>query len=387
MKHASNKYWVQLVFGLTLTATATLAFSQVKIGVTVSETGPAASLGIVEKRTLQLLPDTLGGEKVEYIILDDASDTTAAVRNARRLTSEDKVDALIGSTTTPNSLAMLDVAAEFGTPMIAMGAGAAIVEPMDARRRWAFKAVHNDGMMVDAIVEHMVKKGVKTVGYIGFADATGEGYWTRLKSQADANGLKIVANERYGRGDNSVTAQALKIASANPDAVLIAASGSPAALPQISLKERGYKGVIYQTHGVANNDFLRVAGASAEGTYLPVGPLLVADQLPADSAVGKIGRDVIKRYEQKHGEGSRTTFISNAYDPYLLLDSAVRIAVKKAKPGTPEFRSALRDALESTKEFAGSQGYYNMTASDHVGLDKRSRYIVRIESGKWKLAP
>lgn len=387
MKQLKAKRLLGAVLGAALLAATTLAQAQIKIGVTVSETGPAASLGIVEKRTIQLLPETLGGLKAEYIILDDASDTTAAVRNARKLTSEDKVDALIGSTTTPNCLAMLTVAAESSTPMFAMGAGSAIVEPMDAQRKWAFKTVHNDSMMVDAIVEHMAKMGFKKIGYIGFADATGEGYWDRLKTQAASHGLTVVANERYSRTDNSVTAQALRIVASNADATLIAASGSPAALPQIALRERGYKGAIYQTHGVANNDFLRVAGKSAEGTYLPVGPLLVADQLPGDSPIGKIANDVIRRYEQRNGEGSRTTFISNAYDPYIVLDAAVRTARAKAAPGTKEFRAALRDAIESTRELAGTQGYYNMSATDHVGLDKRSRYIVRIEGGKWKLVP
>ncbi len=387
MKNATFFRAVKAAFAAGLAGLAVLAHAQVKIGVTVSETGPAASLGIVEKRTLQMLPDTLGGLKVEYIMLDDASDTTAAVRNARRMTSEDKVDALIGSTTTPNCIAMLEVAAESRTPMLAMGAGSAIVEPMDARRAWAFKGVHNDAMMVDAIVEHMVKMKFKTIGYIGFSDATGEGYWARLTSQAERHGLKLVGNERYGRGDTNVTAQALKLVTARPDAILIAASGSPAALPQITLKERGYQGAIYQTHGVANNDFLRVAGASAEGIYLPVGPLLVADQLPADNPIAKIATDVVRRYEQRYGEGSRTTFISNAYDAYMLLDAAVRVAARSAKPGTPEFRVALRDALEGTKDLVGTQGVYNMTPTDHVGLDNRSRYIVRVESGKWKLAP
>lgn len=370
------------VAAATLMAVAQGAVAQIKIGITVSETGPAASLGKVEKNTLMLLPKSIGEHSVQYVMLDDASDTTIAVRNARKLVGDDKVDAIIGSTTTPNSIAITEVAAETGTPLMAMGAGAAIVQPVDDKKKWVFKPVQNDGMMVHAIVEHMVKTGMKKIGYIGFSDATGEGYWNALVPLAEKAGLELVASERYQRTDTSVTGQILKLTAAQPDAILIAASGTPAALPQKALKERGYAGRIYQTHGVANNDFLRVCGKDCEGTYLPVGPLLVAEQLP-DSPSRRVSMDISARYEQAYGKGSVTTFISNAYDSYLLLEHAIPTALKSAKPGTREFRQALRDALEATKDFSGTQGVYNMSAQDHVGLDDRARVIVRIQNGAW----
>ncbi len=370
------------VAAATLMAVAQGAVAQIKIGITVSETGPAASLGKVEKNTLMLLPKNIGEHSVQYVMLDDASDTTIAVRNARKLVGDDKVDAIIGSTTTPNSIAITEVAAETGTPLMAMGAGAAIVQPVDDKKKWVFKPVQNDGMMVHAIVEHMVKTGMKKIGYIGFSDATGEGYWNALVPLAEKAGLELVASERYQRTDTSVTGQILKLTAAQPDAILIAASGTPAALPQKALKERGYAGRIYQTHGVANNDFLRVCGKDCEGTYLPVGPLLVAEQLP-DSPSRRVSMDISARYEQAYGKGSVTTFISNAYDSYLLLEHAIPTALKSAKPGTREFRQALRDALEATKDFSGTQGVYNMSAQDHVGLDDRARVIVRIQNGAW----
>ena len=248
---------------------------------TVSATGPAASLGIPEKNTIALMPQTIGGQKVNYIVLDDASDTTTAVANARKLVTESKVDVLLGSTTTPNSLAMIDVAAESQTPMISMAASAAIVEPVDAKRRWVFKTPQNDIMMSLAIATHMAAAGVKTVGFIGFYDAYGEGWFREFSKIAPIKGLTIVASERYARTDTSVTGQVLKLVAAKPDAILIAASGTPAVLPQRTLKERGYAGKYYQTHGVANNDFLRVGGKDVDGTYLPSGPVLVAAQLPA----------------------------------------------------------------------------------------------------------
>jgi len=256
------------------------AVAQIKVGVTLSATGPAASLGIPEKNTFALLPKTIAGKTVEYIVLDDASDSTTAVKNARKLVSEDKVDVLIGSTVTPNSLAMIDVAAESETPMISMAASAAIIEPQDPKRRWVFKTPQNDSHMTTAILSHMADNGIKTIAFIGFADAYGEGWYREISKLADIRKIKIVANERFARADTSVTGQILKIQAANPDAVLIAGSGTPAALPQKTLKERGYKGKIYQTHGVANNDFLRVCGKDCEGTWLPSGPILVAEQLP-----------------------------------------------------------------------------------------------------------
>lgn len=376
------KLTLTAMLAAALMAVAHSASAQIKIGITVSETGPAASLGKVEKNTLMLLPDRIGDHSVQYVLLDDASDTTIAVRNTRKLVADENVDAIIGSTTTPNSIAMTEVAAETGTPLMAMGAGAAIIQPMDDKKKWVFKPVQNDGMMVQAIVEHMVRKGMKKVAYIGFSDATGEGYWNALVPLADKAGLELVASERYQRTDTSVTGQILKLMAAQPDAILIAASGTPAALPQKTLKERGYKGAVYQTHGVANNDFLRVCGKDCEGTYLPVGPLLVAAQLP-DSASRQVSMDISARYEQAYGKGTVTTFISNAYDSYLLLEHAVPLALQSAKPGTPQFRAALRDALEATSDFSGTQGVYNMSAQDHVGLDERARVVVRIENGGW----
>lgn len=361
------------------------ASADINVGVTVSATGPAASLGIPEKNTIDLLPKTFGGQKVNYIVLDDASDTTTAVKNTKKLISENKVDVIIGSTTTPNSLAMIDVAAEGETPMIAMAAAARIVEPMDAKRKWVFKTPQNDAQMSTAILEHMTSNNVKTVAYIGFSDAYGEGWWNEFSKLAEVRKIKLVGNERFNRTDTSVTGQVLKIISAKPDAVLIGGAGTPAALPQKSLKEKGYKGAIYQTHGVANNDFLRVCGKDCEGTVMPVGPMLVASQLPADNPVKKSAQEYVSKYEAAYGAGTVSSFGGHAWDAAMLLNNAVPVALKKAQPGTREFRAALREALENAKNVAASHGVYNMSSSDHLGLDQRARVIVRIENGTWKL--
>jgi branched-chain amino acid transport system substrate-binding protein len=365
---------------------ATAAAQEIKVGVTLSATGPAASLGIPERNTVALMPQTIGGKKVQYIVLDDASDTTTAVKNTRKLISEDKVDVVVGSTVTPNSLAMIDVAAESETPMISMAASARIVEPVDAKKRWVFKTPQNDQQMATVIVSHMLSHGIKSVAYIGFADAYGEGWWGAFSTIAEGRGLKVVGNERFQRTDTSVTGQILKIISARPDAVLIGGSGTPAALPQKTLKERGYAGVIYQTHGVANNDFLRVCGKDCEGTLLPAGPVLVAEQLPNDHPVKKSALVYIAAYEKAQGKGSVSTFGAHAWDAGILLQAAVPEALKKAQPGTKEFRAALRDALEGVKNAAGAHGIFNMSKGDHLGLDQRAAVMVEIKNGAWTVA-
>jgi branched-chain amino acid transport system substrate-binding protein len=369
-----------------LSTIAAAALADINVGVTLSATGPAASLGIPEKNTIDLLPKSIAGQKVNYLVLDDASDTTTAVKNTKKLISENKVDLIIGSTTTPNSLAMVGVAAEGETPMIALAASARIVEPMDDKRKWVFKTPQNDAQMSTAIIEHMTNNNVKTVAYIGFSDAYGEGWWNEFSRLAEVRKIALVGNERFNRTDTTVTGQVLKILSARPDAVLIGGAGTPAALPQKSLKEKGYKGIIYQTHGVANNDFLRVCGKDCEGTVLPTGPVLVAAQLPADNPVKKSATEYVTRYEAAHGKGSVNAFGGYAWDAGQLLAAAVPQALKTAAPGSREFRAALRDALEATKNVAGAHGVFNMSASDHLGLDQRARVMVTVQQGAWKLA-
>ena len=371
-----------LLMGAALASTATLA--DINVGVTVSATGPAASLGIPEKNTIELMPHTIAGQKVNYIVLDDGSDTTKAVANTRRLITENKVDVILGSTVSPNSLAMIDVVAEAKVPMISMAASSRIVEPVDDKKRWVFKTPQNDIMMSLAIAEHMASNGVKTVGFIGFADAYGEGWLDQFTKAAELRGLQIVATERYARTDTSVMAQALKLMSPKPDAVLIAGSGTPAALPQKTLEQRGYAGKIYQTHGVANADFLRVGGKDLEGTFLPAGPVLVADQLPNSNPVKKSATAYVKAYEKAYGKDTVSTFGAHAWDAGLLMTAAVPVALKSAKPGTPEFRAALRDALENVKEMPGAHGIFNMSKTDHLGLDQRAVVMVKIENGTWK---
>jgi branched-chain amino acid transport system substrate-binding protein len=374
-----------LVASLAAALAATAVQADINVGVVVSATGPAASLGIPEKNTFALAPSSIGGQKINYIILDDATDTTTAVKNIRKLISEDKVDVVVGSSITPNSLAMIDVAAEGETPLVSMAASARIVDPANPKVKWVFKTPQNDIQMSTAIVEHMLSNNVQTVGFIGFADAYGEGWYQEFSKIAEARKLKIVANERYNRADTSVTGQVLKIMAAKPDAVLIAGAGTPAALPQKALKEKGYAGRYYQTHGVANMDFLRVCGKDCEGTLLPAGPVLVAAQLHDSNPIKKVAMDYTSKYEAAHGKASTSTFGAHAWDATLLLQSAIPVALKKAQPGSKEFRAALRDALEGLKNVTVSHGMVNMSPQDHLGFDQRARVMVKVEGGAWKL--
>jgi len=361
------------------------ALAQIKIGVTLSTTGPAGSLGIPEKNTIALLPKSAGGKSIEYIVLDDASDSSAAVVNTRKLISENRVDAIIGSTTTPNTLAMIDVVADGETPVISLASSARIIEPMSAKKAWVFKTPQTDTMMVLAILEHAAKRGMKTMAYIGFNDALGEAFYAEFEKFAETRKIRIVASERFAPRDTSVTAQVLKLVAANPDMVVIGASGTPAVLPARNLVERGYKGSVYFNHGVANNDFLRVGGKDIEGMYVPTSPVVVAAALPADHPAKAVALDYVRRYEAANGAGTVSAFGSYTWDAWLELNQAIPVALKKGEPGTREFRVALRDALEGIRDLRVSNGVVTMSKNDHLGLDQRARVVVKVEGGKWKL--
>ena len=375
------------VAALVSLVVAAAAHAQITVGVVLSETGPAASLGIAQRHTIDLLPPTLAGQPVRYVVLDDQSSVPQAVANTRHLITEERVDVVLGSTITPNSLAMIEVVAEARTPMISWAASSRIVEPVDDQRRWVFKTPQNDQQMAMAIVSHMVERGIDTVGFIGFADAYGDSWWEQFSAIAQARGIDIVTHQRYNRTDTSVNGQTLHIMSKRPDAVLIAAAGTPAALPLKALKDRGFAGTLYQTHGAANNDFLRVCGRDCEGTFLPVGPVLVAAQLPDDHPVKASALAYVTTFEAVHGAGSVSAFGAHAWDSVLLLEAAVPVAVQQAEPGDAAFRVALRDALENVREVSGAHGIFTMSPGDHLGLDQRAAVMVEIQGGSWVLVP
>jgi len=361
---------------------AAAANAEITIGVSLGTTGPGASLGIPYKNAFQLVPKTLGGEPVRYIVLDDESKPDNAAKNARKFVSEDKVDALMGSNGVPSAAAMAQVAAEAKTPLIALTP----MPPLTPdRQRWTFVVPQDTELMMSAVAQDMKAKGIKTVGYIGFSDTWGDLVYNAITALAPKYGFKVVTNERYGRGDTSVAGQVLKIIAAAPDAVIVGGSGSPGATPQIALKERGFKGPIYHNHGTVNLPFIQTGKKDAEGAIAPTGALIVAEELPDNFPTKKVSLDFVKRYEAKFGKDSRNAFAGYTYDGVLLLNAAAAVALKKAKPGTPEFRAALRDALENVKNVIGTHGVYNMTPANHNGLDERARVLVHVVNGEWRL--
>jgi branched-chain amino acid transport system substrate-binding protein len=341
-------------------------------------------VGIPQKNSVALLPKKIGELNVEYIQYDDASDPTQAVQLAKRLISEQKIDALIGPSGSPNAMAVLPVIAESGVPMLAPVGTPAVVLPMDEKKRWVFKTTQNDSLIADAIIAHMKKNGVKTIGFIGFNDPYGESWLKEMNAQAPKAGLKLVATERFQRSDQSVTGQALKLIAAKPDAVLVAGAGGPTVLPHTTLVGLGYKGRIYQTHGAAAPDFIRLGGKKVEGGFMAASLMLVLDEMPDSHPSKKTAQSYISAYEKIYG-AKPATFGANVYDAGLMLQRAVPEAQKKAKPGTPEFRAALRDALEQTKELVGTQGVYNMTPQDHSGFDARGRVMMTLKDATWHL--
>jgi len=360
------------------------ASAQVKVGVVSSSTGPTALIGIPQKNTVALLPSKIGDLTVEYIALDDASDPTQSVTSFKKLISEEKVDALIGPSGSPNAMGVIQFAAESGTPMLAPVGTASVVLPMSPEKKWVFKTTQNDDIIARALVEHMAGHGIKTAGFMGLNDAYGENWLKVFTGLAEKHNIKIVAVERYQRSDSSVTGQALKVFAANPDAVLIAGTGSAAVLPETTLAKQGYKGKYYQTHGAALPAFLKLGGKEVEGTILAASLMLVLDEIDDSNPSKKVAEDYIARYQEKYGE-KPATFGANVYDAGLLLEKAIPVAAKSAKPGTKEFRAALRDALEQTKELVATQGVYNMTPEDHSGFDDRGRELITVKDGQWRL--
>ncbi len=361
------------------------ARADITIGAVLSTTGPGASLGIPEKNTIELMTSPIAGQNVRFVILDDASNTTTAVKSAQRLVDENKVDVIVGPTLTPSSLALLDVVGSGETPMISLAGGDGIVEPTEGNRRWAFKLTPQQRVMGARIFDHVQKNGGKTVAYIMVANSFGEEFTSGVNQVAIAKGIKTVATERYNPTDLTVLAQVLRVLATNPDAVVVSSFGTPAALPVRELRQRGYKGPIYLPQGVANNDFIRVGGADVNGCYITVAPALVAEQLRDSDPIRKPAMEFVSAYETKFGPGSRSLFGATAWDAMLLVRAAVPGALKVAAPGTPAFRKALRDEMENVKNLMASSGVYNMTPKDHIGTDDRAQVLVKIENGKWVL--
>lgn len=373
-----------LVAAAALAFSASAASAQVKVGVIASSTGPISVVGLQQKNTVALLPKKIGKYTVDYIYIDDNSDPTQATKNVQKFLIEDKVDAIIGPSGSPNAVAVLPFIADAKTVMLAPVGTTAVVLPMDDKKKWVFKTTQNDNLVMDALVANMKTKGVKTVAYIGTNDPLGANFAKAFKAAIEPAGIKLVAEESFNRPDTSVAGQSLKVMAAAPDAVLVGTAGATTVLPEVTLVDQGYKGTIYQTHGAATPEFLKLGGKKVEGTILAASPMLVQSQIGDDVPSKASGQAYIDAYTKVYGVAPGT-FGANVWDAGLLLERTVPIAGEKAEPGTPEFRAALRDALENVKELTGAQGVYNMTSADHSGFDKRSIVTITVKDGNWLL--
>src|SRR5450432_3002994 len=353
--------------------------SEITIGLSISTTGPAAALGIPERNALEFVPKEIGEVPLKVIVLDDGGDPTNATTNARRFVTESKADIIMGSSTTPPTVAVSNVANEAGVPHLSLAPFPITPE----RAKWSVAMPQPVPLMGKGLYEHMKAHNIKTVGYIGYSDSYGDLWFNDLKNQAVPMGMTIVDEERYARPDTSVTGQVLKLIAANPDAILVGGSGTAAALPQTELRARGYKGLIYHNHGAASMDFIRIAGAAAEGVIMASGPGMNPEGQPDSALTKKPGLALNAAYEAKYGANSRSQFAAHSYDAFKILERVVPVALKTAKPGTPEFREAIRQALMTEKDLAASQGVYNFTEKDRYGLDDRARIILTVKDGKY----
>ncbi len=359
------------------------AQADITVGVIQPLTGPASGLGIPIKNAVANWPKTLAGENLKVIVLDDATDPTAGVRAAQRLITEEKVDVILGSVASPVAIPMADVTAEAGT--VQLSAAPAFLPP--GKDRWMFRLAQSNGVMAHAMVTHMRKQGIKSVGFLGYTDAYGELWLKEFTTEAARSGIKLAGTERFARADTSVTAQALKLVAGHPDAILIVASGSGAGMPQKAIVERGYRGKIYQTHAAATRDLTRTAGKDAEGTFVVSGPAVIAEQLPDSHPSKAMAVSFVRNYEQAYGAGSRNQFAAHGADALTVLEKAVPVALKKARPGTPEFRSALRDALENMGRTVVAHGVLNWTAQDHWGFTNETGVMLKVVHGDFKVEP
>ena len=365
---------------LALPATPSAAQSnEITIGITISTTGPAAALGVPERNALDFVPKEIAGVPLKVIVLDDGGDPTNATTNARRFVTESKADVIMGSSTTPSTIAVSNVANEAGIPHFALAPFPVTPE----RAKWSVVMPQPIPIMGKVLYQHMKAHNVKTVGYIGYSDSYGDLWFKDFEKQAEPMGLKLVDEERFARPDTSVAGQVLKLVAANPDAILVGASGTAAALPQTTLRDRGYKGLIYQTHGAASMDFIRIAGPAAEGVIMASGPVMNPEGQPDSALTKKPGLALDTAYEAKYGPNTRSQFAGHSYDAFEALKRLIPVALKSAKPGTPEFREAIRQAMMSEHEIAATQGVYNWTEKNRSGLDDRSRILLTVKNGKY----
>ena len=376
----TNRLGGVLMAACVLTS-AQAARAEIRVGAILSITGPTAAQGIGYKNAFELMPQEIAGQKIVYLIRDDGGDPAVAVSIARKMITEDHVDAFIGPATNPTLQSVMPVANEAHVPMVGL-----TPLPFDARKySFTFDTAQPAKLMIQGVVDHMKANGAKTTGFIGYSDGWGDQVLAALQADTAGSGIDIVDEERYARTDTSVQPQVLKALSHRPDVMMLGGSATPGALPNLALAQRNYKGQVYNNHGVVSPDYIRVGGAAVEGCIAPTGPLVVYDQLGDENPVKAVATVFMQSYLAKFGPQSRNAFAGYSYDGMLLIQSAVPQALKAGEPGTSAFRDALRDGMEHVTNLVGTHGVYTMTADDHNGMDGRARVMVQVRDQSWKL--
>lgn len=352
-----------------------------KIGAVLSITGPASFLGEPEEKTLKMYVDTIntkggiGGRKLQLIIYDDAGDANKARTFATRLLEQDKVIAVVGGSTTGTSMAMLPAFEDAKIPFISLAGAVVIVEPV---KKFTFKTPHTDRMACEKIFEDMKRRGLTKIGLISGIGGFGKSMHDECVKVVGKYGIEIVADETYGAKDTDVTPQLTNIRNkAGVQAILNADFGQGPAIVMRNISQLGITLPVYQSHGVASKSFIELAGKAAEGVRLPAAALLVAEKLPASDPQKKIALDYTATYEKATGKPV-STFGGHAYDGLMILVQAMQ----RAKSADPV---KIRDEIEKTKGFIGTAGMFNMTATDHMGLDLTAFKMLEIRNGTWVL--
>ncbi len=376
------------IFASATTAVALVvaapALAEVRIGVIHSLTGSASAQGIPQNQAIDLqIPKETAGEKVTLITLDDASDPAVAAQNAVKLIEQGKVDLIIGSTTTPSSIAIAQAATAAKVPVLP-GAPVSFNDPRD---QWIFNTPPPPMKTVVPPVNDMSRRGIKTVGYLGFSDAWGEVTLKALTAATENAGIKIIADERYARSDTSITGLVLRLVAANPDAIFLGVSGSPGVLGNVSVKER-FPGPIYNTNGVFNSSFLKLGGAGLEGIYGSIGAIAIAEDLPDSDPRKAMVKEFKEKYDARYGAGAVDAQAGFGNDAAMIAWHGIENALKagKSKPGTPEFRQAVADGIRALKDLPGVHSIYNFSdPSWPWGVGDDATFLVQVKNRKWVL--
>jgi branched-chain amino acid transport system substrate-binding protein len=352
----------------------------IKIGALFSVTGPPSFLGEPERNTAKMVVDEINakggikGRKIDLVVYDTQGDATKAVQAANRLIKEDKVVAIIGPSTTGESMAVIPVVEKEGIPLISCAAGSKISDPV---KKWVFKTAQNDGLAVTKIYEYLNKKKISKVAILTVSDGFGSSGREQLKANAAAFGIQVVVDDTYGPKDTDMTSQLTKIRGSQAQAIICWGTNPGPAVIAKNVKQLGIKLPLFMSHGVSSKKFIELAGDAAEGIMLPSGRVIVSDVLPASDKQKKSLMAFVKDY-QNHYKAEGDHFGGHAWDAVMLLKGAI----ERGGGDTP---AAIRDQLEKTTNFAGIGGIFNYTAADHAGLTKDAFVLVEIKNKDWAL--